>query len=82
MKCINFWMYVKCMYAFKLKFTLMKWIEDEMLVFYFGTASWCIDKSNNRTMMFCYNISLRYNSSRHFYVLTVCDPEIFVVDVN
>ena len=30
-------------------------------------------------MMFCYNISLRYNSSRHFYVLTVCDPEICVV---
>ena len=35
--------------------------------------------SNRCTMMFCYNISLRYNSSRHFYVLTVCDPEICVV---
>ena len=48
-------------------------------VFYFGTASWCKDKSNRCTMMFCYNISLCYNSARLFYILTVCDPEIFVV---
>ena len=60
------------MYAFKLKFTLMKWYEDEILVFYFGTAGWCKDKTNRRTRMFCYNISLHYNSSCHFYIVTVC----------